>query len=406
VLSYPSSCGPWAVGNRPSTHQHCSLVEFPLKGLTVKIHSGTLAWTDSGLPPPGKETGIGRDSASPIAAIGVLSLGLLVPVGAGPLTDRAIAMLTSSVEGQTKTITLVRNGQAEPVRTRAATVGDLLNEQNIRRSPEDALDVDPSSPVTNGETIAYRAAISVTLVVDGTASTVRTAADTVGEVLANQHITFDAHDTLVPAAPRSIAAEQTIRLNHVNSWVERVTKAVPAPVEHRLAFNLAVGHVRVIQKGVPGQREFTYRVDRQADRTANPKRVMIANHILRQPRVRVVAAGVGEYGAIAALAKAGYEKTLRFARAAISMVATAYTANCSGCSGVTASGHHAGHGIVAVDPRVIPLGSHLYIPGYGRAVAGDTGGAIHGNRVDLGFNSDTDAMQFGRRSVTVYVLHP
>ena len=87
---------------------------------------------------------------------------------------------------------------------------------------------------------------------------------------------------------------------------------------------------------------------------------------------------------------------MRFAKAAISMVATAYTAGCYGCSGVTASGHRAGHGIVAVDPSVIPLGSRLYIPGYGPAVAGDTGGAIRGNRVDLGFNSNADAMQFGR----------
>jgi len=90
----------------------------------------------------------------------------------------------------------------------------------------------------------------------------------------------------------------------------------------------------------------------------------------------------------------------------MSMVATAYTASCYGCSGTTATGQHAGHGIVAVDPQVIPLGSHLYIPGYGHAIAGDTGGAIHGNRVDLGFNSNADAMQFGRRSIIVYVLHP
>ena len=83
-----------------------------------------------------------------------------------------------------------------------------------------------------------------------------------------------------------------------------------------------------------------------------------------------------------------------------------WAANCYGCSGRTASGQHAGHGIVAVDPSVIPLGSHLYIPGYGQAIAGDTGGAIHGNRVDLGFNNAADAMQFGRRAVTVYVLHP
>ncbi len=63
------------------------------------------------------------------------------------------------------------------------------------------------------------------------------------------------------------------------------------------------------------------------------------------------------------------------------------------------------HGVVAVDPRVIPLGSHLYIPGYGRAVAGDTGGAIIGHRIDLAFNSYGDAIRFGRRPVKVYVLN-
>jgi len=86
------------------------------------------------------------------------------------------------------------------------------------------------------------------------------------------------------------------------------------------------------------------------------------------------------------------------------MVATAYTASCAGCSGMTAIGRPAGHGIVAVDPRVIPLGTRMYIPGYGHALAGDTGGAIHGNRIDLGFNSNAQANQFGRRSVMVYLI--
>ena len=72
--------------------------------------------------------------------------------------------------------------------------------------------------------------------------------------------------------------------------------------------------------------------------------------------------------------------------------------------GMTAIGRPAGHGIVAVDPSVIPLGTRLYIPGYGFAIAGDTGGAIHGNRIDLGFNSYADAIRFGRREVTVYRL--
>jgi 3D (Asp-Asp-Asp) domain-containing protein len=358
------------------------------------------------VPQPGKETGIGRDSASPIAAIGVLSLGLLLPIGAGPLTDRAVALLTSSVEGQTKTITLVRNGQAEPVRTRAATVSELLTEQNIRRTSEDALDVDPSSPVADGETIAYRAPVSVTLVVDGVTQTIQTSAETVGDVLEHARVAFDSHDRLSPAAPASIVAEDTIRINHVNSWVEQVRRAVPVPVEHRLSFDLAIGRVKIVQKGAPGQRLISYRVTRQSNRSQAPRQTVIASRITQKPRPRVIAAGVGEYGAFAKFAQAGFDRTVRLAQAAMSMVATAYTANCYGCSGTTAMGQRAGHGIVAVDPRVIPLGSRLYIPGYGQAVAGDTGGAIHGNRVDLGFNSDADAMQFGRRSVTVYVLHP
>ena len=71
---------------------------------------------------------------------------------------------------------------------------------------------------------------------------------------------------------------------------------------------------------------------------------------------------------------------------------------------MTAIGRRAGHGIVAVDPRLIPLGTHLYIPGYGMAIAGDTGGDIVGHRIDLGFDSTRDAMLFGRRDITVYRL--
>jgi resuscitation-promoting factor RpfB len=358
------------------------------------------------MPSPGKETGIGSDSASPIAAIGVLSLGLLLPVGAGPLTNHAVALLTSSVEGQTKTVTLVRNGQAEPVRTRAVTVNQLLVEQNIEPAPEDALDVDPASALVDGETIAYRAAVPVTVVIDGVSHTLRTTADTVGEVLGEQRVAFDSHDRLTPAAPDSVGSGDTIRLEHVSSWVERVRKPMPAPIEHMISFKLAVGHVKIVQKGAPGEREISYRVTRRSNRSQAPRRVMLAARIVRQPHPRMIATGIGDYSAIAAFAERGFNGTIRLAKAAMSMVATAYTANCAGCSGLTASGQHARHGIVAVDPRVIPLGSKLYIPGYGHAVAGDTGGAIHGNRVDLGFNTDADAMQFGRRSVTVYVLHP
>jgi 3D (Asp-Asp-Asp) domain-containing protein len=82
--------------------------------------------------------------------------------------------------------------------------------------------------------------------------------------------------------------------------------------------------------------------------------------------------------------------------------ATAYDKTCPGCSATTAIGMPAGFGVVAVDPKVIPLGSRVYITGYGVATAGDTGGAIRGREVDLGF--DSIGTWWGRREVEVYLL--
>ena len=88
----------------------------------------------------------------------------------------------------------------------------------------------------------------------------------------------------------------------------------------------------------------------------------------------------------------------------LGMEATAYLPTDGSVEGVTAMGIPATYGIVAVDPDVIPLGSRVYIPGYGEALAADTGGAIYGYRIDLCMEDYYQAMDFGRRNVTVFVL--
>ncbi len=93
----------------------------------------------------------------------------------------------------------------------------------------------------------------------------------------------------------------------------------------------------------------------------------------------------------------------RYSEAMI-MEASAYLPTDGGGDGITASGMMAERGVVAVDPDVIPLGTRLYIPGYGEAIAADTGGAIIGNMIDLCMEDYGEAMEFGRRDITVYVL--
>ncbi len=90
----------------------------------------------------------------------------------------------------------------------------------------------------------------------------------------------------------------------------------------------------------------------------------------------------------------------------MTMVATAYCPNrcCGSSSGRTATGRKAEYGIVAVDPRVIPLGTTLYVDSYGFAIAADTGRKIKGARIDLCFPTHREASRFGRRTVKILLL--
>ena len=87
--------------------------------------------------------------------------------------------------------------------------------------------------------------------------------------------------------------------------------------------------------------------------------------------------------------------------------ATAYDtgAECNGGhAGRTRTGIPAAFGIIAVDPRVIPLGSIVFVEGYGMAIAADTGGAIKGKRIDLCYSSRSQAMEYGRKKVKIHVF--
>ncbi len=88
----------------------------------------------------------------------------------------------------------------------------------------------------------------------------------------------------------------------------------------------------------------------------------------------------------------------------IPVIATAYTRYDEGCGEYTYRGSYLRRGLVAVDPNIIPLGTRLYVPGYGDALADDIGGAIQGNRIDLAMDTLDEAFDYGRREVTVYVL--
>ncbi|PLS04850.1 3D domain-containing protein [Neobacillus cucumis] len=92
----------------------------------------------------------------------------------------------------------------------------------------------------------------------------------------------------------------------------------------------------------------------------------------------------------------------------ITVNASAYTLNFARCTGITATGinlkKNPNQKVISVDPKVIKLGSKVYVPGYGYAIAGDTGGAIKGNKIDVFIPSQKAALQWGRKTLKIQIL--
>lgn len=88
----------------------------------------------------------------------------------------------------------------------------------------------------------------------------------------------------------------------------------------------------------------------------------------------------------------------------LTVEATAYSSQDPGLGAHTAMGTPVRHGVIAVDPYVIPLGTRVYIPGYGEAVAEDVGGAIVGHRIDIAFDTYNEVLQFGKQTIEIFIL--
>ncbi len=263
-----------------------------------------------------------------------------------------------------------------------------------------AAETAPASPTPTAD--AVLAQTTTLTVVDGDRAPrdFETRAQTVGEALAAAGITCGDNDRVSPRPVSAVSAHQKIVITRVRFAASDETKSIPFKTEFKMSRDVAPGQIRAGSRGVPGVLTTTYR-----DSFVNGTRVhhdLVATRVTRAPVNQETLAGIRVREARALPSRAGTYRRMR----SFSMVATGYSPYEGSAQGLCANGMHAGYGVVAVDPRLIPLGSKLYIEGYGYALAGDTGGAIKGNRIDLGHTTFREAYSVGRRRVTVWVLSP
>ncbi len=324
----------------------------------------------------------------------------------------AVMLMMTLFSGYTfaeeNTITIA-DAQKAPVQieTSDTVVGRILSKQGIVLNQGDQLNFALTDRVGDDDVIRIYRASTVTLTYMGETKECTTVKTKVADLLEEQGIVVDGDDTVQPtlSAPVREGLEVTVVLRDHHTVT--VQEEIAYEVQETENANLAPGEKKVIQQGVNGVLEYEYDITYEDGKEIS--RTLVRETILSNPVAEIVECGpesVWELGVIPAYKPTNYSRVERFQ-------ATAYDASPADngiWAGMTSTGMPLVYGVIAVDPRVIPYGTKMYIESvdgkyvYGYAIAGDCGGAIKGKKVDLFFPNRSTCYQFGRRDVNIYFL--
>ncbi|WP_164670611.1 G5 and 3D domain-containing protein [Virgibacillus doumboii] len=353
------------------------------------------------------------------------------------------------------------NGEEQTVKTHADTVSELLAEVGIKISKHDELSHKKDEAVKDGMNITYKQAHEVKVTIDGNKRVFFTTLDKVGEFLKEEGIdvakhdelsfaksdaingdmelsiekgfqvtinngdkkqkiwatggtvadvlkandfSWDKSDKIKPGKDTKVNQNTTIKIVRVNTFTKKVEEPIAYEVEKRKDSSMEKGKENVISEGKEGLVVKEYKVTEENGKEV--KRELIDKTVKQESENRVVAIGTKEEERnLVTLSSGGNDGNGKV----YSMTVTAYSADCTGCSGYTATGINLNANpnakVVSVDPSVIPLGTKVWVEGYGTAVAADTGGGVNGHHVDIHLPTRADALAYGTRTnVKVKIL--
>ena len=307
-----------------------------------------------------------------------------------------------------KQVTIVDGEETVQIFCFESTVAEVLDKRDITLEDGDIVVPELGTPLKDHMEITIKRAVPVSIIADGEEKPFRTAADTVAGALSGAGIQLGNQDLVEPGLNSPIESGMRIRVVRITHEILTEEKEIPFETVVQYDDTMYKGMEKVLQKGENGKVSREIRVTYHDGEEVNREKVK--EEVLKEPSKRVVSRGTIDTIETS-------RGTVRFKKAMV-MSSTAYDATFESTGknpghpqyGITRSGTRVRPGVVAVDPKVIPLGTKLYVksldgsPDYGFASAEDTGGAIKGNKIDLYFESPEVVRKYGRRNVLVYIL--
>ena len=235
------------------------------------------------------------------------------------------------------------------------------------------------------EEVVSAGIIHVTVKADAQEMDLMTAQVTVGEMLDAYGIPVGEYDIVTPEPDQIMEADSTIKIERITFEEVTVSEEVPFKTKVEGTDELPAGTKKVVQEGEKGEDKVTYKIKYSDGEEVSRKE--IDRETVKKPVTKIV-----KKSTVGTINGKAYARKF-------TVKAYSYTGG-----GRTASGLPAAVGRIAVDPRVIPLGTKVYVEGYGFATAADTGGNIKGNTIDVYYNSESQCRQWGCRYITIYIL--
>jgi uncharacterized protein YabE (DUF348 family) len=303
------------------------------------------------------------------------------------------------VYSSAKQVQLVIEDEKKTVRTAATTVSQLLQEQKIVVMEHDKVFPSSEAKIINNMEVKVLGAFPLTLNDGGKEQQVWSTSTTVADFLLQQEISLNQQDRIEPKPEDLVTENAVIKVIRV----EKVTDVVEEPIKFAVVTqkdkSMAKGTQKVLRQGQNGLAQRQYEVIKENGQEVS--RSLISEKVLKEKQDHLVAIGTL---ANTDIASRGDTVVKEFY-----VNSTAYTASCNGCSGTTATGINLRANpnvkVIAVDPRIIPLGTKVYVEGYGYAVAADTGSSIKGYKIDVFFAAKADAYRWGNRRVKIKILN-
>ncbi len=310
-------------------------------------------------------------------------------------------------------ITILDEDRVHVAKTLGMDIQQALQQMNVTIGPDDYTSVSPETPLLArvSNLFEIKRAVPMNIQVDGRQLGIMTWRGSIDEVLQDEKIVLGPMDRMVGLTlDDQVTSGMALQIVRVREALHSEFEAISYDVIEQADKDMNEGETLVAQAGVDGQLEYLYNIRYEDNRPVS--RTFLEERIVSEPVERIVM-----FGTVKNFTSHRGD-TVRYTRI-MDMRSTAYTASLEDTGkapghplfGVTKTGIMAREGVIAVDPRVIPLGTKVYVevpgsaPDYGFAIAADIGSAIKGNLIDVYFDSRNMAKQWGRRSVRVYILN-